>query len=421
MSIFAKKISEYEYGYSQGYEVNIQLRPGERITRNWSNKGLHVNMGGGGAPGCLTSRAEMKYQEKLGDHAPGRVGNGTIEYDVPLADPALPRTALVYENVAGGEGGAMRVVNPDKPGVLVLRMPSSYVYLSGQAALKAAVGAGGAVTVGFSDNNGLDWREVKKITETGEQTIDLKPLVFRRYDYRLKIEMTGAGTRLDALKLTHDIQHSQAPLPILGPGKNTITFNAGPQEGTITIEGSTNPSARGKQLLAADFHPDLQGIDERLRVGGGGRGDATFKVTTPGDITRIRFGAHYRARDARDGFDLQVSFDGAQNFKTVGRLEGPFRGNCKYVTVAEVSPGTKEALVRYSGRQSNTACIFDFRIDADYKEPAGGFRPVKVTYVWDEGGAEKRDVHVAQSPNETYTITCAGAPVMKSIVFELAQ
>src|ERR1041384_3352243 len=33
----------YEAGYSTGYQVNIQLRRGERLTRNWSNRGLHVN------------------------------------------------------------------------------------------------------------------------------------------------------------------------------------------------------------------------------------------------------------------------------------------------------------------------------------------------------------------------------------------
>src|SRR5205085_5026899 len=31
------KAFSYEYGYSQGYEVNIQLRPGERLRRRWDN------------------------------------------------------------------------------------------------------------------------------------------------------------------------------------------------------------------------------------------------------------------------------------------------------------------------------------------------------------------------------------------------
>ena len=63
--------------------------------------------------------------------------------------------------------------------------------------------------------------------------------------------------------------------------------------------------------------------------------------------------------------------------------------------------------------------IFDFRIDADYVEPQGGFRPVKVTYVWEEGGVEKRDVHIARKPEETYTITCGDAPVMRSLIVGL--
>src|SRR6059058_2952576 len=47
----------YEYGYSQGYQVNIQLRPGEKLTRNWSNQGLHINGPDGGAPGCMAQKA----------------------------------------------------------------------------------------------------------------------------------------------------------------------------------------------------------------------------------------------------------------------------------------------------------------------------------------------------------------------------
>jgi hypothetical protein len=76
--------------------------------------------------------------------------------------------------------------------------------------------------------------------------------------------------------------------------------------------------------------------------------------------------------------------------------------------------------VRFAGTQRNTTAIFDFRIDADYVEPSGGFRPVKVTYVWEENGVEKRDVHITAKPQESYQIQCDGKPLMKSLIVELA-
>ena len=54
-------------------------------------------------------------------------------------------------------------------------------------------------------------------------------------------------------------------------------------------------------------------------------------------------------------------------------------------------------------------------------EPAGGFRPVKVTYRWEEDGKAKEQVFVAKKGEETWTINCAAKPAMKSIVMELAE
>ena len=156
----------------------------------------------------------------------------------------------------------------------------------------------------------------------------------------------------------------------------------------------------------------------RLKADGG---SVTYTIATPGDMTRLRFGGHYRLRDKRDQWDLQVSFDGGQTFKSLGAQTGPYQGICSYITCADVPAGTREARVRWVGQERNTACIFLLRIDADYRQPYGGFEPVKVTYVWDEGGAQRRDVHVVRSPQETYKITCAGKPRMKSIILELAD
>ncbi len=418
----------YEYGYSQGYKLNIQLRPGERLIRNWFNKGLHINMDGSGeGPGnILKDRNGLSLQRRLGDIAPGRIGNGTLEYEVPVGDPALLASALVADNLASGrKAPALAAKDAAKPAVLVIRMPSSYVYLGGEATFQAIVGAGGSIAVSFSDNNGLDWKELEKVTASGLKKLDLKPHVYRRYDYRIKFELQGEGTGLDSLKLTHDIQHSQCPLPALAEGENTITFSAGPQEGTITIEGATNPDIKPKQLIAADFHPEFKNVDHRMfRVKdyGPDGGSVTFPIETPGDIVRIRGGAHYRARDKREGWALQASFDDGKTWAEIGRMPGPIPGSTKYFTYEAVPKGMRKALVRYqSTRQYNTLCIFDFRIDADYAEPSAGFRPVKITYVWDEAGAEKRDIHIAKSPKDAYTIKCAAAPLMKSLIVELAE
>jgi len=409
-----------EYGYSQGYRVNIALRPGERLTRNWSNSGLHVG-GDGSGPRCMTGKTGSRalvYTPQYGDIAPGRVGNGKLEYDVPLTGGAFRSAALTVDNL---DEQAVRVKDAARPGILILRMPSSYVYLTWKMSIDAKIGDGGAIAISYSDNNGLDWKEIASMTHTGEKDFDLSSLVQRRYDYRLKFEFRGKGTGLDRLKIEHDIQHSQRALPALDKGDNTITFEAGPPEGTLTIEGAVDTKQKNKQLVYTDFHPEVNEFEQNLFIGPGGQGAITFPIATPGDLVRLRFGAQYRARDAQDGIDYQVSFDQGSTWNTVDRAAGPTAGDCKYVEFGEVPAGRRAALVRYSGTNRNATGIVNFRIDADYREPHGGFRPVKVTYAWDEDGRSKQDVHLARQPRETYTINCAGKPVMKSIVLELAE
>jgi len=401
-----------ENGYSQGYRVHIQLRPGERLTRNWSHRGLTVS-----GPHDLLAYAvakHMPHSVRAGDLAPGRIGNGTHEYVVPVRTAAYRAAALSAENL---QDGRVAVRDPAKPGVLVLRMPSSFVYLTG----KLSFAATGETAVSFSDNNGLDWKEIARGSST--QDVDLTALVLRRYDYRLRFELKGKDAALQALSIRHDIQNSQRALPALDAGKNTIRFSAGPDEGTVTVEGSTVPDFKGKNLHYTDFRPKVHNITEpNIMIADGGAGHVAFPVSTPGDLVRLRFGSIYRARDARDGFDYEVSFDGGKTWKTVDRAPGETgHGSGKYVTFSEVPRATRDAWVRFSGTNRSATLIMNFRIDADYREPHGGFRPVKVTYRWDEDGKAKEHTHVAKKPQETYTITCDSKPLLKSIALELAD
>jgi len=396
--------------------------------RNWFNQGLHVNLDGGQAPGCIAGevgKGSLRYLPEYGDIAPGRVGNGRLEYELPVAEGAFRRSVLRAENlVSKGEDGkspALHLENPELPGVLELRMPSSYVYLTGKLSLEAAVGEGGKMVLYFSGNNGLDWKEVSSLTSSGRKEIDLKPVVFRRYDYRLRLVMEGAGTGLDGLAVSHDIQHSQRPLPALTKGTNTIRFAAGAPEGTVTIEGSTQPEDSDRQLVLSDFHPTLKNIRQKFLKVEGASAEVTFPIQTPGEMVRLRIGINYRARDERDAWDVQVSYDNGETFASIGRCQGPRVNFGKSIVTSDIPPGTRSALVRFSGTQRNTTCIFNLRIDADYREPFGGYRPVAVTYVWEEKGIEKRHVHIARKPEETYRIKCDATPLMKSLILELAD
>lgn len=407
----------YDYGPSMGYQVNIQLRDGEKITRNWGNKGLHVN----GGDDLLNGRGGgMSLQKKFGDLAPGRIGNGTLEYNVLLDKVQL--SALQFDNLSGN-GGKLRASGD--AGTMIIRMPCSYVYLTGKAELDAVVASGGSVTVSFSDNNGLDWKEVGKFDKSGKQTIDLSTNVRLRYDYRLKFDFAGKGTGLDSLAINHDFQHSQAPLPILTDGENKITFSADRQEGTITYEAFMGNDTPGGQVCYLAYHPVIEGLlknnlrpDEKQ----GSKGQATFTVATPGEMSRIRMNAHYRARESgRDGYVVQVSFDDGKTFKDVEKLQDANPASSKYFTIGDVPAGTKKAQIRFVGKERNATMIFDLRMDADYKEPAGGFKPVKVTYCWEEDGQPKTSEHIAKTANDTWTIKCGPKTVCKSISMELAK
>lgn len=417
-------LQPYEAGYSMGYAVNVQLRPGERLTRNWSNRGLHVDMDLGTMPGALTEKVGgnggLRYAPEFGDLAPGRIGNGVHEYVAPLANAAFLESTLEAENVLVGADG-VQVKDGSKSGSFVVRMPSAYVYLTGELTAAAKLAPGGKVTVAFSENHGLDWQPLGSLAASGEQVIDLKPHVLRRYDYRLRFTLEGAGTALEKMAIKHDIQHSQRPLPALAQGANEITFSSGPPEGTITLEGSTELKNKDRQLVFTDFHPVTENLDGDSLQPKGREGSFTFPTRTPGDLQRLRVHLFYRARDAKDAWEVQVSFDGGKTFRSAAKFTGPHVGMGQSVTVSDIPPGTREALVRFAGTQVNTLVAFNYRIDADYSEPRGGFRPVKTTYVWEEGGAEKRHEHIATKPAETYTIQCATKPTMKSLVVELAD
>ncbi|MBA3846192.1 MAG: hypothetical protein H0X45_06070 [Planctomycetes bacterium] len=436
--------------YVTGHRMNLQLRRGEKIVRTWSNEGRHVNERGGNPPTCIggsTSEpkavsgdlTDLRYSARLfGDLARGRVGNGRHDYAVPLADGGFRLGALQADNLATSteakRGPALQVKDPAVPAVLVIRMPTSYVFLDGGIAADAVVGPAGRIVVEFSANHGLDWKAVGETAASGALAMKTGDLVHRSYDYRLRFTLHGAGTGFDALTIGNLIQHSQRPLPALGQGENTLTMTSGPAQGTITLFGSMNPANAGRGLLYTDFHPrdidqiGFRGGPELAMLADDGTGSITFPVAAPGDIERLRVGIFYRCRGQSKpgvaGWTFRASTDDGGTWHDVGVL-GDTVGDKAWGTAANLAwdvPADqrgKQMLVRIDGRNAwGGMLIHNLRLDADYIEPAGGLAPVKVGYAWSEDGQAKSAVRTVEQAEERWTITCAAKPIMTSITIE---
>ena len=321
-----------------------------------------------------------------------------------------------------GQGPAVHVGRRAKPGMLVdphaqqLRLPQRPARPEGRRR------RGRQHRRPFSDNNGLDWKDVARLEKSGEQKIDLGSSVYRRYDYRLKFVLRGTGTGLESLR--DSARHPALAAAAAGPGRgrehdHLLRRPAGGhdhhrREHQPGDEAASNWSRR----LPRRARRRGQTTAARRRQGpGDGHVPGRRRPATWSACARLPLPRPRRARRLGRAGLLRRR----QDVQDLDRFAGPTPGTCKYITVDDVPPGTTAALVRFAGTQRNTTCIFAYRIDADYREPGGGFRPVKVTYTWLENGRVRRDVHVAEKPQETYKITCEASPVMKSIELELAD
>jgi len=154
----------------------------------------------------------------------------------------------------------------------------------------------------------------------------------------------------------------------------------------------------------------------------GGTGTMTVPIDTPGELVALRFGAQVRARGERDQIRMLVSFDEGKTWKEVGKIAGPTPGFTQYFRFTEIPAGARKALLRYELTGNNTAGIFSFRVDADYKDPkaAKAFRPFAVVHRWQEAGQEKTHRETIAKLPASYTIKTAAELEMVSVTYEMA-
>jgi hypothetical protein len=444
MAEYARSPSEvYEYGYHAGHRALFSLRPGESLTREAGNRGLHVNRERSPRWDGLKARAPEKDLAYLKDLFPGYrggiVGNGVQRYAPDLASGGLAGGADVYDNLAAGTP-ALHPKAGGRPGVAIIPMASPYVYLGGKVRLKAVRrSAGDTVTLSISTDNARSFAPLWAADATGrsEAVVDLTGKILRRYAYWLKVELSsaapegagaGAGAGLESLVVENDVQHAPRTLPQLGRGRNTITVAADGDPGVASRAIAcriTPDTSFTKNETTGTMGVTFENLD--LKDGAcwwkGGVGRMTVPIELPGDLVALRFSAQIRARGAKDLVAMLVSTDGGLTWREAARMAGPTPGRTGQFLCGDWPPGTRNALLRFEMTGNNTVGVLSFRADADYKDPraAGGFRPFHVVHRWTEDGLEKMHDQTVPTLPFTYTIDAAADPELTSVTYEMTS
>jgi hypothetical protein len=434
---YNRQCEVYEYGYQVGHRALFSLRPGESLEREAGNRGLHVN------------QREQKEWSGLKAHCPegdlvyvkdflpgyngGVIGNGSHRYVPDLFRGGLAVGAEVYENLASGGSPALHLQTGGKPGIAVVQLASPYVYLGGRLKLTAFRKTDAdRVAVSISTNNARTFTPLWSADKIGfsEAVVDLSDKIQRRYAYWLKIEMTSAtadGAGLVAFAVDNDIQHAPRTLPWLGQGANTITV-AADSDTTVATRAFTGRITADPRFAKNETAAGLGATFDNLDVKDGGCwwksgvGTLTVPLETPGELVGLRFSTQFRARGMMDLIRVQLSFDDGKTWKEVTKLAGPTPGKTETFGFAEIPAGARHALCRYELSGNNTIGIFNYRIDADYKDPqaARTFRPFAVVHRWKENGVEKSERKVIDKLPLKYTINTTAVPEMISVSYEMA-
>jgi hypothetical protein len=384
---YSRKQGEYEYGYHVGHRALLSLRPGESFVREAGHRGLHVN-GEAGWDGLRARAGEgdlVFLKTFFPGYRGGLVGNGVHRY--------APDAATLPE---------------------VVEMSSPFVYLGGRVRL-----SGTGVRLALSTNHGRTFEPL----EAAGGTADLTPRIRRRYAYWLRVERP-AGARLESIVLENDFQHAPRAMAWLGPGENRLRAAADPDPvlATRTVACRITPNARysdNESSASMGLLFDNLEVADGACWWKGGTGLMDVPVETPGPIAALRLTAQVRVRDAADRVGLSASFDGGRSFEPIGEIVGPTPGITRTFRFDRVPAESRRVLVRFELSGRNTAGVFNFRLDADYRDPAAGFRPFVVTHRWREGGAEKRHEQRVERLPADWTITTAGEPETVSVAVEM--
>ena len=365
-------------------------------------------------------------------------GNGAWVFRPDLSPAGWKRAVQSDVSVVSLPPGRLQPAAAGRPAEVVFKLNSANVTTA--MTLAADVfrkSEDDRAAVSVSTNNGLSWKEVWKAEGTGKvsATVELLEEVNGAYETLIKVTMLAKAAApdvaLESLEVETTTEVNAKTQPRLNLGRNTVYVGTGEQTDSIVfwpdLQGSSYKEhiAEERNIANAEKHPVYKGAVWPAQP----NEDAylVYRMDAPNDIVRVTFGGRFYNRASKSRIELYYSLDGAKTWTKSWTLTDTTRpwDVIHYETV-DVPRGHRSVWLKYlmnSPEAASSGCsIYSVRMEADYRPAAAAFKPMEVTFTWNEVQQDRsllRRSHtqrVGKVPFR-YVINVGGAdqPVMASL------
>jgi len=424
----------YYYNWDWGHRYILNLRERETYTRYYHSLGDEAKFyvpNGGKDPESVNRRYRIR-------------GNGVWSFKPVLTPGDYKKYVHTSSNVKAIRPNGLQPAAPGEAAEVVFKVQSANVATC--QTIKASVFRktdDDAVTIAVSTNNGLTWTDVWKAQSTGRVSLklDLLDEVNGAYEILVKVTLvakTSPGdARLDAIELETGTMLNSKTQPQLRLGKNTVHVGTGDQSDSIVfwpdLQGDRYRAyvADEKNIATRAKHQGYTGVMHAAEPAK--EAYVVYRLDAPTDITRVAYGGRFYNRAPEAQIRLSHSFDGGKSWRTSYTLDDtePAWDVIHYETVDDVPAGARSVLLKYrleASQAGSSACsIYSIRMEANHRPVAPGFRPIEVTFCWDEVQPDRSLVRrshtqrIEKAPLR-YTINVGGEdhPVVHSLRVNLA-
>jgi hypothetical protein len=416
--VYAETPVQIRHGVNMGgHTMDYVLRQGETFTRWWQPHGdrwnHHDAYNKAPFPRSLLEQEPRGPKCKHASFTIHTRGNGRFVYAPNLSERSSDFADGAYDargvrpSAAGLAGQGYAIFEVRSPYVIVPRV-GSFDTAADDAEASVVTLDGNGVSASVSLDNGLTWLPAPA-------SLDLTPLVSRRYGYLLKLDFAEATSVLRKLAITTWVQVHPASLPALRKGTNEMRYVTGDHYGlnTQVVEICTNGSDRDDFLKYLAQPPS---DFDAARTTNRARGQFVAKVTAPPGM-KIAWLSGGGAFMTHQG-DAAPKTANAMAWST--HLAGPFHEFYK----ADVPAGqshwhynadveiklprpAKTLVIRYTGDPG----VNNLRIYAHCLADEPSKRsPMTITHAWREAGVLKSKTVRLEQPG-SYEIAAADDPV----------